>query len=126
MTATIRRVLALAAAGALAGCGGAPSDGSGAPVKLTDCKAQDGHVVFHGTLTGTRDKARDYTVQVEVLSEPYGEYVEDAYAFPRDVPAGTQPVPIEGVGSTYVTTGSTFTCTVLAVRPLGQRASISS
>lgn len=134
MTMTPRRMLLLAlAAAALVGCTSGPHSGALAPgavapvdparvtmndgpVKLTSCKSQDGHVVFKGNLTVPRREARDYTVRVEVLSQPYGEFVEDAYAFLHDVPAGTKPVPVEGTGMVYVTDGDTsYTCNVLSV-----------
>lgn len=134
---TPRRMLplALAATAALVGCtSGAHSDNPGTlapgalapveparvtmndgPVKLSSCRNENGHIVFKGTLVVPRREARDYTVRVEVLSKPYGEFVEDAYAFLYDVPAGSKPVPVEGTGLVYVTDGGTYTCNVLSV-----------
>jgi hypothetical protein len=138
----IRKVVPLAlAALALLGCSGprsAAPDAPGVlqpmrpatvtmddgPVKLTGCKAEDGHVVFRGTLTGTRRVPRDYVVGVEVLSG--GALIEEAYAFLTNVPAGSKPVPVVGSGTTYVTSGGTYACHVLTVDVLSRNRTTPS
>lgn len=94
------------------------------PVKLTGCKAEDGHVVFRGTLTGSRRAATNYVVGVEVLSE--GVMIEEAYAFLTNVPAGSKSVPVVGSGTTYVTRGGTYVCHVLTVDVLSRQRTTPS